>query len=80
VVSPHIEAQLRAELERLPQEKQQRVLAFARSLANVAPEKLELMSGAAFMQSVAGLIPSSDLEEMARAIEEDCGRIDPDEW
>ena len=64
-----------AELNDLSLEKQQEVLAFARSLKS-RPVGVKGSSLLGF----AGNIPSSDLAQMEEAIEEGCERIDADEW
>lgn len=64
------------QLERLPLEQQRQVLDFARALAEAKPRGVP---GSALLQ-FAGAIPLDDLAAMARAIEGDCERIDPDEW
>ena len=65
-------------LDKLTPEKQQEVLEFARSLVEsdrprkgIAGKKLVAFSGA---------IAPSDLEKIARAIEEDCEQVDRSAW
>ncbi len=75
MASKSIEKKLLEELSRLPSDRQQRVLDYARTLAagRVGLPGKELLS-------FSGAIESGDLEEMARAIEEACERIDSNEW
>ena len=62
------------EMENMPRDQQYRVLEFARALTipRGVPGR-ELLK-------FAGTIPAEDLRLMSEAIEEDCERIDPDEW
>lgn len=64
------------QLEDMPQHLQQQVLEFARSLM---PSDLQGTPGARLLQ-FAGSIPGDDLALMGRAIEQDCGQVDLDEW
>lgn len=63
-------------LNRLPVAMQCQVLQFARSLEMIAHSGV---SGATLV-SFAGSIPVEDLNDMAQAIEDDCERIDSNEW
>lgn len=62
-------------LDDLALEQQREVLAFARSLKSQPTG----VSGSSLVK-FAGNIPATDLTQMQAAIEEDCERIDPDEW
>lgn len=62
-------------LDDLALEQQREVLAFARSLKSRSTG----VSGSSLLD-FAGSIPAADLVQMQAAIEEDCERIDPDEW
>jgi hypothetical protein len=64
------------ELDLLPPEDQHKVLDFARALAE---RRREGVSGRDLLH-FAGAIEKSDLEIMRKAIEEDCERIDVNEW
>ena len=75
MVSRSIEQQLHAELDRLDEQKQQRVLEYARRLSSW-PRPLRVED----FEQFAGQFDPEDLNQMERAIEEDCERIDPDEW
>jgi hypothetical protein len=64
------------QLDRLDTEQQRQVLAFMRSLST--PQGIP---GWLFIERTKNLrIDLADLEIMKQAIEEDCERIDPDEW
>ena len=76
MISPTVEAELREQLEQMPPEKQQRVVEFARELARSKPKGVPGRDLLRF----AGTIERDDLELMARAIEEDCERVDVDGW
>jgi hypothetical protein len=64
------------ELDRLPDDEQQRVLQFVRALASVQPAG---MPGTEMIR-LAGLIPTDDLREMAQAIKAGCEQVDEREW
>jgi hypothetical protein len=64
------------QLKVLPLDRQQRVLKFARTLADERPKGT---SGRDFLQ-FAGLIPQEDLQVMSDAIEQDCEQVDLNEW
>lgn len=70
-----LKGQIMDQLDSLSDAEQQRILEFARSLA-------ESHRGVAGRDLVgfAGAISSEDLEAMARAIDEGCEKIDLDEW
>ena len=63
-------------LHRLPEVQQQRVLEFARELAEVRPEGIPGTDLLAF----AGRIPADDLQRMRDAIEEGCEAVNLGEW
>ncbi len=64
------------QLKVLPEELQWRVLEFTRALAGSVPH------GAPGQQLLqfAGTIPLDDLQTMREAIEQDCERVDANEW
>ncbi len=64
------------QLKSLPDELQWRVYEFARSLAASTPQGVPGRQLLRF----AGAIPSDDLELMRQTIEEDCERVDTNEW
>lgn len=74
MISPTLTEELREELDKLAPEQQRQVLACARQLSRPAGVPGEVVL------RFAGLIPPDDLALMEQAIEEDCERIDPDEW
>jgi hypothetical protein len=63
-------------LHRLPQAEQQRVLDFARELADVTPHGIP----GADLLAFAGRIPPDDLRRMQDAIEEGCESVNLGEW
>ena len=64
------------QLERLPPELQKRVYEFTLELTRF---HLKGTPGVDLL-SLAGTIPDDDIEAMTRAIEEDCERVNADEW
>ena len=74
-MSPKLQEELLSEMARLSPEEQQRVVAFAKSLA-AGP------TGKASQDVVrfAGAIDPDDLKQMAAIIEEGCERINESEW
>ena len=70
-----VTAEILGTLDELPPEQQREVLAFARSLK----PQLRGVKGAALLD-FAGNISADDLTQMQGSIEEECGRIDADEW
>jgi len=76
VVAHSIKREILDELSHLSAEDTRRVLDFARSLSK-APPRGEAPS---HLREIIGLIPSEDLAEMNRAIEEGCEQVDPNDW
>ncbi len=74
-MSPKLQEELLKEMARLSQEEQQKVVAFARSLA-AGPTGVAGKDMARF----AGAIDPADLKQMAAVIEDNCERIDKSEW
>ncbi len=64
-------------LENLSPGKQRQVLDFTLELSGESPKGI---SGKELVEFAAGLFPPEDIEEIKRAIEEDCGQIDESEW
>ena len=64
-------------LEKLTLGQQRQVLDFALELSGESPKGIP---GKELLEFAAGLFPPEDLEEIKRAIEEDCGHIDESEW
>ena len=73
--TPIIE-QVVEELKGLPDEQQRQVLEFARSLTISTPRGTP---GRDLLKFV-GTIPKESAELMRKAVEEDCERIDTNEW
>lgn len=74
---PVLEAELLDVLHRLKPEEQQQVLDFARNLpGSKRPRGVPSSS----LLKFGGLFPKEDLKEIMQAIEEDCEKIDYDEW
>ncbi len=71
-----IQSELLKEIKQLPLPMQQRVLDFARSLHG-APAAEAQDKG---FLSLAGCMTPEEAEQFLRAIDEDCERIDPNEW
>ena len=71
-----VEKDLLDELHRLEEDQQRRVLEFARTLAN---SKIVGAPGKSLLR-FAGTINQDDLNEIARAIAEDCESVDSREW
>ncbi len=64
-------------VEAMPEEDQAEVLQIIKSMGQTGAR---LETGAEFGRRVAGLFSREDAEEMMRAIEEDCERIDLSRW
>jgi len=64
------------QLETLPENLQRQVLEFAQALQSLARRGVP---GKQLLQ-FAGAIPLDDLELMRQAIEQECERVDADEW
>lgn len=76
MIEEAIQRELLAQLAQLPEEKQRRVLDFARVLGGSTPRGVP---GSQLLQ-FAGTMTEQEAKEMLTAIEEDCERVDPDEW
>jgi hypothetical protein len=75
MIHPVLDRELRKHLETLPYAQQQQVLNFARALALAQPRGVP----GSRLLPFAGTIPSDDLAQMQRAVE-DCERVSLDEW
>ena len=71
-----IEKELAELLNRLPMERQQKVLDFARELAEARPQGV---AGETLLRFGGG-IPMDDLQQMQQAIEEGCEAVNLNEW
>ncbi len=74
-VSPKLQEELLKEMARLSQEEQQRVVAYAKSLAAWPTGKARKD-----LARFAGAIDPDDLKQIAAVIEEGCERINESEW
>jgi hypothetical protein len=75
MIDTEVQTELLKQLEELSVSNQLSVLEFARSLR----QPLRGTPGKEFLE-LCGTLPAADAEEMMRAIEEDCERIDLDGW
>ena len=71
-----LEKAIHEQLDRLPVEQQRQVLEFARALAAT---EVRGVPGSALVR-FAGTIDPEDLEAIAQAINEDCEKVNPNEW
>jgi hypothetical protein len=71
-----IKAEIVARVDNLPPEMQAQVLRFVNSLAAPTPKG----ETGSTLRSFAGCLDSLSAGEMARAIEEECERVDADQW
>jgi hypothetical protein len=76
MLNPSLEKEIISQLSKLPLEKQQQVLHFVRALTTAKPLGIPGKDLLGF----AGTIESSDLQVMARVIEEDCEKVNLNEW
>jgi hypothetical protein len=63
-------------VDELPPEMQEQVLRFLDSLARPLPTKQQ----GSTLRAFAGSLDAGSAREMARAIEEECGRVDASQW
>ncbi len=75
-MSKQLEDQILAHLSGLSDDQQERILDYARTLSEGAPRAVPGRDILAF----AGTIQPDELRLMARAIDENCERVDPSEW
>jgi hypothetical protein len=64
------------QLREMPENLQQRVLEFARAVANCP---IQGVAGSQLL-NFAGTIQPDDIELMREAIAQDCGQVDANEW
>lgn len=76
MLNPSIEKEIISQLSKLPLEKQQQVLHFVHALTIAKPLGIPGKDLLRF----AGTIKPSDLQVMARVIEEDCEKVNLNEW
>lgn len=72
-----LERELIAQLDRLPQAEQVRVLEFARHLAGATVPQGEPADN---LLAFAGLFSPEECDELERVIAEGCASVNPDEW
>ncbi len=76
-MSAQLQEQILDQLRRLPENQQEKVLHYAQAL--VEGTKPIGRPGKDLLR-FAGSIPAEDIERMAQAIEEGCGRVDLNKW
>lgn len=76
MVSSNIQTELTAVLDRLNEQQQRQVLAFAQRMSKPAPPGVPLRS----LLKFAGVLSPEEAAEMTKAIEEGCGQIDHEGW
>ena len=76
MIDAAIQSELLKEVEQLPPPLQQKVVDFAHSLAHPRPRGTP---GKQLLE-FAGILSPEEATAMMNAIEEDCERIDPNEW
>jgi hypothetical protein len=76
MIDNSLREELIKEIEQLPPAIQRRVLDFARALADSIPQGVP---GSELLQ-FAGIMSPSEADEFLRSIDEDCERVDPNEW
>lgn len=76
MIDAAIQNELLKEVEQLPPPLQQKVVDFARSLAQSRPRGTPGKQ----LLKFAGILTPEEGEAMMKAIEEDCEQIDPNEW
>ena len=64
-------------LKNLSPGKQRQVLDFTLEVSGESPKGI---SGKELLEFAAGLFPPEDIEQIKRAIEEDCGQVDESGW
>jgi hypothetical protein len=76
MVSSNLQSELTAALDRLNEQQQRQVLAYAQRMGKPTPPGVPLRS----LLKFAGTITSDEAAEMTKAIEEGCGQIDHENW
>ena len=77
MVVPAIKEQILNDLGKLPPEQQQRAADLVRSMV---PQQLPKGTPGRDLMRFAGTLDDESAREMMALIEQDCGRVDPDEW
>jgi hypothetical protein len=78
-LEPALQSELLTYLGQLGHDDQARVVEFARTLTGKPDSSIRGVPGKELLRMI-GTIPHEDLEEMKKAIEEECERIDVNEW
>jgi len=78
ITDEDLKKQVLDNLDALDRRGKLRVLDFTSELTRREPSKVGATGGA--LLAFAGSIPKEDLDEMEKVIEEEFGRVDPDEW
>jgi hypothetical protein len=76
VVLPAVKDQILSDLDHLSPEEQERAARLIHGLVSPLPRGASVED----LLSVAGTLDAESAREMMAAIEEDCERVDPDEW
>ena len=76
MIEDKIKIELLERMDKLSPTMQKRVVEYVQSLAESSPQGT---SGAEFLK-LAGTMTPEEAKEFLQAIEEDCERIDSDEW
>ncbi|MEX2316694.1 MAG: hypothetical protein WD669_06055 [Pirellulales bacterium] len=74
-----VQSELLSYLGQLAPSDQARVVEFARTLTGAPKSPIRGVPGRELLRIV-GTIPHDDLERMKKAIEEECERVDANEW
>jgi hypothetical protein len=76
MIENNIKVELMERMDKLNPTMQKRVVEYAQSLLESSPQGT---SGAEYLK-FAGIMTTEEAKEFLQAIEEDCERIDADEW
>ena len=76
MVLPAIKEQILNDLDRLAPDQQKRAAEFVHSLVSPLPQGASVED----LMKVAGTLDDESAREMMEVIEEDCGRVDLNEW
>lgn len=76
MIDAALQRELLKEVEQLPPPLQEKVVEFARSLVQPKPRGIP----GDVLLKLAGIMTPSEADEFLLAIEEDCERVDPNEW
>ncbi len=76
MLDPRVHDELIRQLEALPLEQQRQVVEFARHLTASSPRGVP---GAELLR-FANTLPADQADELSRAVDQGCGRVDTDGW